>query len=482
MNKKLLATSLLSAAAFAGLAVGGTYALFTSNAEANIAIQTATVKYEAIVRAESLKTYSLGVEQAAGVFENGGTAALSGNSLTLNNVTPGDKAEFELEIKNASTIKTAYRVRITADNGEAAPFKVTGEAASWVALAPNTNPAENVKVGVELPVSVGDDYQGKNYALKISVEAVQANGVASVAAAADLNQAIAEGKIIELQNDIALTDAIDIQGSPKVDLAGHTLTLPKDKPLMCGVGESIEISNGTLSSVDSTDATDQLLTVTGGTVSVDNVDFEIASGHKQAVPFKCLSGVLNIKNVNVESNRYYVVATNAIDKNAELTINVEDSSIKVANDELDNAAILTNTSAPTHLNIKHSTISGQRQAVFVRTGNAVIENSTLISTGDFLSKEANVAIDNDRLSGNWASGDEAPTAALVVGDRNDTSYNLPASVKLVNTTLTALNGAKKAVIASDGIYTATLTSDTASLAADDIVKIGDTSKITVTIA
>ena len=105
MNKKLLATSLLSACAFAGLAVGGTYALFTSNAEANIAIQTATVKYEASVVENSLKTYSLGVEQAAGAFENGGTAALSGNTLTLNNVTPGDKAEFELQIKNASTIK-----------------------------------------------------------------------------------------------------------------------------------------------------------------------------------------------------------------------------------------------------------------------------------------------------------------------------------------------------------------------------------------
>ena len=57
---------------------------------------------------------------------------------------------------------------------------MTGEAASWVALEPNVSPTENVKVGVELPVSVGDDYQGKDYALKISVEAVQANGVASV--------------------------------------------------------------------------------------------------------------------------------------------------------------------------------------------------------------------------------------------------------------------------------------------------------------
>ena len=208
MNKKLLATSLLSAAAFAGLAVGGTYALFTSNAEANLAIQTATVKYEASVVPGSLKTYSMDVEQtAAGSFENGGTAALSGNTLTLNNVTPGDKAEFELKITNKSTIKTAYRVVIRNQGDGKLPFNVTGEAASWVELAPSTNPSGNVKVGVELPTTVGDDYQGKSYALKISVEAFQANAftvtnqsefATAIEEAEEGKLKVAEQKFIEL--------------------------------------------------------------------------------------------------------------------------------------------------------------------------------------------------------------------------------------------------------------------------------------------
>ncbi len=80
------------------------------------------------------------------------------------------------------------------------------------------------------------------------------------------------------------------------------------------------------------------------------------------------------------------------------------------------------------------------------------------------------------------SGNEVPAAAIVVGDTNAANYNLPASLELENCTIKAENGAKKAVIASDGTYAATLKADAASLAEGDVTKIGDATKITVTIA
>ena len=479
MNKKILATSLLSACAFAGLAVGGTYALFTSNAEANIAIQTATVKYEATVRAESLKTYSLGVEQAAGAFENGGTAALSGNTLTLNNVTPGDKAEVEIKIVNTSTVKTAYRVVIRNQGDGKLPFNVTGEAASWVELAPSTNPSENVKVGVELPTTVGDDYQGKSYALKIAIEAVQANGVASVDSAEALTAAVKESKTVVMTNDIELTEMFDITESPKIDLGGHTLTLPAASAVADGA--SVEFSNGTLAYAENSDK--NLLEVVGGSLTVDNVDFDLKDAtNLSRVPFMVTGGVLNIKNVDVESNRYYAVTTNNAQSDAAYTINIEDSTLTASNTELDNDTVLSNCSYLSRLNIKHSIIKGQRQAVFVRTGVATIEDSTLISTGEYLNVEKNVTTNETRLSGTWSSGNEAPAAALVVGDANAEAYNLPATVTLKNTSIVAENGAKKVVIASDGIYPATIKSDAASLANEDVTKIGTEAKITVEIA
>ncbi len=487
MNKKLLATSLLSACAFAGLAVGGTFALFTSTAEANIAIHTATVKYEATVLSDSLKLYSMGVAQSGTTFENGGTAALSGNDLTLNNVTPGDKAEFEIKIVNTSTVKTAYRVVITNESGESNPFTLSGEAASWSRLDANTNPSANVKIAVELPASVGDEYQGKSYALKITVEAVQANGIASVADADDLNSALKEGKIAELTDNVVLSSNADlVEAAAQIDLGGHTLTVADDATTLLA-GNKLTISNGVIAT-NSTKTEKHVFSLDGGELDLNGVTLrKVDDGEKtSSVPFVVAQGVLNITDSVITTNHTYVIAQNNTDAyNATTEINITNSKIAVEdNDEYDDAAILINSDEQVNLNITDSVVSANRQALIMRTGTAVAKNSSFIVDGAFFNTTygQSIATAGNYLSGNWKSGNEVPAAAIVVGDTNAANYNLPASLELENCKIEAENGAKKAVIASDGTYAATLKADAASLAEGDVTKIGDATKITVTIA
>ena len=72
-NKRIV-SSVASIALCASLVAGGSYALFTSESEVNVAVTSGTVKVVASVNEGSLKTYSMGEAQTAGKYENGGTA------------------------------------------------------------------------------------------------------------------------------------------------------------------------------------------------------------------------------------------------------------------------------------------------------------------------------------------------------------------------------------------------------------------------
>ena len=110
MKKKFLLSSICTILLCVCLISGATFALFTSETKTNITVQSGTVEVESTV--SNLKTFSMDVEQAAGVFENGGTASLVDGKLVLDKVAPGDKATFSLTIVNNSNIAIQYRVLV----------------------------------------------------------------------------------------------------------------------------------------------------------------------------------------------------------------------------------------------------------------------------------------------------------------------------------------------------------------------------------
>ena len=110
MKKKLLLTSILSIVMCFSLICGATFALFTSESKVNIAVTSGTVKIEATL-AENVELYSNGVAQQ-GTFANGGTASVSGQHATFDNFMPGDKAVFNIKVKNYSDVAIMYRVSI----------------------------------------------------------------------------------------------------------------------------------------------------------------------------------------------------------------------------------------------------------------------------------------------------------------------------------------------------------------------------------
>ncbi len=251
-NKKAILSSILSLAVCSSLVVGSTYALFTSEAKTNIAVTSGTVKVTATL--SDLATYSMDNLMEKGAFENGGSASFSENdtALTLDKMTPGDKATFNVVVTNESNVAVQYCTLFTVetDDGLFEGLDVTinetlvagSQAGEWKTFAVGAEPIV-VPVEVELPEDAGDQYQGKNTKLSFAVNAVQGNVVAPtlVANRAQLQETIAEAEA---------GDVISILG--EMNLGGETLNIPDGVTLQGGTlaDTTIKVSDGNSAAFD----------------------------------------------------------------------------------------------------------------------------------------------------------------------------------------------------------------------------------------
>lgn len=259
--------------------------------------------------------------------------------------------------------------------------------------------------------------------------------------AESLKSALENGGSATLSNDISL----DQSGSLTVargedtflDLGGHTLTFTGDNGNTSGiaVNGNLMISNGNIdfgsgaaqsslrSSASQTDC--PIVVSEGATLTMDRVNYVSTIG----------SGILAKKDssVNITNSKMnclvYCVTTNASLQGKETPneINIIGSKLTASNENGDSTPVLVNVA--TRLNIKESTITGDRQAVILRGCTATIENSTLESTGKFTLTDQNGYLESD-----WKSGNEVPYATLVIGNRG-TSYQYPTVVTLKQVTL-----------------------------------------------
>ena len=198
---KIIATSIASIAMCASLIAGGTYALFTSESTVNIAVTSGKVDVNATIVEDSLQTYSYAwngetqkydsvATEVNGTFTNGGTATFDSKAkLSLDLLSPGDKATFTIDVDNQSNINVKYRVCLSAE-GELAPalvataniegtdYVLTGvedKKTLWQSALAKEE-IEDIEVTVEFPDRLNNnDYMEKTATLTYTLEAVQGN-------------------------------------------------------------------------------------------------------------------------------------------------------------------------------------------------------------------------------------------------------------------------------------------------------------------
>lgn len=119
------------------------------------------------------------------------------------------------------------------------------------------------------------------------------------------------------------------------------------------------------------------------------------------------------------------------------------------------------------LTIDNCKITGQRQGLMVRCGEAAITDTQIVCTGEYKAKGF-INARNSFTETSWGSGNEVPMAAFVVGNRSKnpegTGYDADAVVKLTNCTITSQHAEVPAVYiwGNSENYSASLTYDAAT--------------------
>ncbi len=217
MNRKrkmgVMGSAISSLAICLSLIATATFAIFVSESEADISITSGKVSLSA--RMSDLEVYSPKLISSSegnaiidstdvaiktgdneGLFYNGGSAKLDSGegTVTLDKMTPGDKANFTMTVINESTVNVKYRTLIKkVDVSEAAAsdenlfgalsFSFDGHspdyASAWKYLeAPESGEStvETYPCSIELPTSVsGAEFMDKSCKVAFIVEAVQSN-------------------------------------------------------------------------------------------------------------------------------------------------------------------------------------------------------------------------------------------------------------------------------------------------------------------
>ena len=280
-------------------------------------------------------------------------------------------------------------------------------------------------------------------------QAISSTGEVTYNFAADM-----VGKSWTMLQDVSVASLSNFNnGNTVIDLNGNKLTYTGTYSVGVLGGATLTMKNGDFAAVNTKDGYSAVFVCAADSVlTFDNMTMTGAGS--LAFP-QGKNATLNVYNSKMTAAGY-CIGTNAASADYHgVIINIENSTIAATASHCDNTAIYLNV--PCTATIENSTITGDRQGMFVRGGTAVITNSTIATTGKF-------SDDKTYLDGYWGTGNELPCGALVLGNRhNSTAYDYATDCTLNNVTLTAGNGVRTMYVyanAGKGIGT-TLTYDAA---------------------
>ena len=239
----------------------------------------------------------------------------------------------------------------------------------------------------------------------------------------------AEDGVIKLTDDVTV-DKITVTEDITYDLNGNDLTytggsIGFEEHTLRFIDSSVKGSKrgGTLKLTGVAGNSSAINPKKGATVEVKNIKIECTGsvfypqGNTAAV---------NIKNCDIEAAVYGVGTNAATVDNYGVVINIENSKITTSSDNGDNTAVLINVEGT--LNITDSELTSDRQALVVRAGDAKVIGTKITVTGKFAEDQDGNA--EKYQNGNWGSGNEVPTGAIIAGNTSETAYKAEANLTI----------------------------------------------------
>lgn len=234
-NIKPLVLSSLAALSMGTVSVAGTFALFTDKAETTVQVGSGEIKVNAaldgitlysadasltsgdlagVITGDYAGTYYY--KQQIGSFYNGGTASITGTTLSVQRMSPGDKVVTNLGFTNDSNIAIKYRLRVNTSNVHGdellknLELKIMGYKyhglkelqTKWTQIDAGAS-ISGSEIELVLPLETGNEAQAKDANFTFTLEAVQAN-----ANVVDLEKAVSYPKEEKLTDAEMASDVV----------------------------------------------------------------------------------------------------------------------------------------------------------------------------------------------------------------------------------------------------------------------------------
>lgn len=244
---------------------------------------------------------------------------------------------------------------------------------------------------------------------------------------AELMTALALGASkVTLNADVTMTQTMTFNKNITLDLGEKRLTLYSDESNKStnsiSGGAQVIIQNGYLIGEQAGNANPAFsnIQVSGAKTSLtlESVDYTAdgtaiyIQGDGSAVYNEETCAKVKVSDSTINTSGGFGIGTNAtasedVNQYANVNIVVDGSTITSIG-----SGILLNVAG--NLVITDSTVKAEEQGVFVRAGTATISNSTLGTTVAYTEGQLS------KINEDWGDGNNAPQAALVVGNRNGT--------------------------------------------------------------
>lgn len=151
----------------------------------------------------------------------------------------------------------------------------------------------------------------------------------------------------------------------------------------------------------------------GACLRIENIN---VISHGTAIDSRGSAELIEIKNSGISAGKYCVAAEAKTKNDFGIQIIIENSRLTSESDDGNNTAILIN--ADGIVDIRSSEITGDRQALTVRSGKVNAYESAFKVTGRYHPTGRS----KNYIEEKWGKGNDVPTGAVIAGNRNGKGY------------------------------------------------------------
>jgi len=283
----------------------------------------------------------------------------------------------------------------------------------------------NLAIDYSIHLVVPEDGQTLPEALIDAVKNAESGDVLQLPKNSTLELALSElGEALIMDGNIGKSLTIDLNESTINNSNSYALNIP--------VSGELILLNGVLKSekinYDPNESQSAITVDTGAKLVMRNMEYA-ASGNG-IYPEGDASEVI-IANSVIMSKGFGIATNNTTSDNIHISVN--NAKINAYNNADGFTGIMINV--PGLLDIDNSTIEGDYQGIIVRGSTAVIKNSVIAHTEESWAAWGYTS-DSHAAENKWKSANDVNIAALTIGNRNNSAYQEPSNVTLINTTVT----------------------------------------------